>query len=101
MLNDDGTILRNVWVFLAALAGGVTALAFMNHRRMTRNEIALTVFVGTSFSLFVVPYLAHRMFGVGVDDTRGLVACCYVGAAGAYSFLPALFKKVRGKGEPL
>lgn len=102
MFGNDDTLLRNMWIFLAALAGGVTALAFLNHREMSRNEIALTVFVGTTFSLFVVPWLAHRMLGIGIDDTRGIVACCYIGAAGAYTFIPAIVKRVRnGKGDTL
>lgn len=102
MFGNEDTLIRNAWIFLAALAGGVTALAFMPWREMKPSEIALTVFVGTTFSLFVVPWLAHRMLGIGVDDTRGIVACCYIGAAGAYSFIPAIVKKVRaGKGETL
>ena len=102
MFDNDDTIIRNVWIFLAALAGGVTALAFMPHARMSRTDIALTVFVGTTFSLFVVPWLANKAFGVGVDDIRGIVACCYIGAAGAYTFIPAIVRKVRsGKGDPL
>lgn len=102
MLGSDDTLLRNLWIFLAALAGGVTALAFLNHREMSRNEVGLTVFVGTTFSLFVVPWLAHRMLGISIDDTRGIVACCYIGAAGAYTFIPAIVKKFRnGKGETL
>lgn len=102
MFDNDDTIIRNVWIFLAALAGGVTALAFMNHREMSRTDIAMTVFVGTTFSLFVVPWLANKAFGVAVDDIRGIVACCYIGAAGAYTFIPAIVKKVRsGKGDTL
>jgi len=102
VFDNDDTILRNVWMFLAALAGGVTALAFMNHRTMSRTDIALTVFVGTTFSLFVVPWLANKALGVAVDDIRGIVACCYIGAAGAYTFIPAIVKRFRnGKGETL
>jgi hypothetical membrane protein len=102
VLGSEDSLIRSAWIFLAALAGGVTALAFMNHRTMTRNEIALTVFVGTTFSLFVVPWLAHRMLGIAEGDTRGIVACCYIGAAGAYTFIPAIVKKARsGKGDSL
>lgn len=100
MFGNEDSIIRSTWIFLAALAGGVTALAFMPWRQMKANEIALTVFVGTTFSLFVVPWLAHRALGIGENDLRGIVACCYIGAAGAYTFIPKLVKKA-SKGDPV
>ncbi len=102
MIDHTDPLWRMAYIFLAALCGGVTALAFMPWKTMARGEIALTVFVGTTFSLFVVPWITQSWFGVTEGAIRGVVACCYIGAAGAYTFIPLLIRRATGKieGEP-
>lgn len=68
-------------------------------RAMAREEIALTVFVGTTFSLFVVPFIASAWMGIEEGNLRGIVACCYIGAAGAYTFIPGLIRRAASKGD--
>ena len=101
MIDHTDPIWRLAAIFLASLAGGISALAFMRWREMKRGEIVLTVFVGTTFSLFVVPWITQSWFGLSESALRGIVACCYIGAAGAFTFIPALIRKAVNRGESL
>lgn len=96
MIDHTDPLWRLLYIFLAALAGGISALAFMPVKTMLWWEIWLTVFVGTTFSLFVVPAIVQPVFGVNVDNIRFVVACCYIGAAGAFTFIPVLIKRATG-----
>jgi hypothetical protein len=95
VLDGNDPHVRMWWIFLASLAGGITALAFMKWQTMSNKEIALTVFVGTTFSLFFVPWVATAIFKMPETELRGIAACCYIGAAGAITFLPSIFDRVR------
>lgn len=87
--------LRDVWTGLAALAGGVTALSFREWRQMRTSEILMTVFVGVSFAIFVAPWVAHNLFGIGPNDTRAVAAVVYVMASGSNILVPVLIERFR------
>ena len=94
MLDTDHNTLRIIYVLMAALAGAVTALAFLSWREMTKTEIAMTLFVGASFAIFVTPWLAHIAFGMNQADVRTVAAMTYVTASGSNTLLPMLIKRL-------
>lgn len=87
--------LRDLWMGLAALAGGITALSFREWRQMRTREILMTVFVGVSFAIFVAPWVAFRVFGIDDGDTQALAAIVYVMASGSNILVPVLIDWVR------
>lgn len=84
-----------LYVFAAALAGSITSLAFMRYKTMSWGEIALTVFVGFSFAVFAVPWLAADMFGADVGSTRTICGVTYLGATGANALIPLAIRRLK------
>jgi hypothetical protein len=77
---------------VASLAGAVTALSFLPWKTMRWAEIAMTLFVGSAFATFCVPYLAGRIGNVDLNELRALCFFTYVGATGANVFLPIIIR---------
>lgn len=84
-----------LYVFAAALAGSITSLSFMRWEKMTWGEIALTIFVGFSFAVFAVPWLAADIIGADVGDTRAICGITYIGATGANALIPLAIKRMK------
>lgn len=80
---------------LAAVAGAVTALSMLEWKRMTWPEILLTIFVGTTFSVFAVPWLAADLVGADIDSLRVACGITYMGATGANILIPVAIKRFR------
>lgn len=93
-MDHNDPILRMVYTLMAAIAGAVTALAFMRWKDMGTTEIGLTLFVGASFAIFVTPWVAHIVFGVNQGDIRTVAALTYVTASGSNVLLPTLIRKL-------
>lgn len=87
---------RFVYTIFAAVAGAVTALSMLEWKRMTWQEITLTVFVGATFSLFAVPWLAADVAGVKIDNLRVICGVTYMGATGANILIPVAIRRLRG-----
>lgn len=94
MFDNDHTTLRIIYVLMAALAGAVTALAFLSWKEMSKTEIALTLFVGASFAIFVTPWIAHLAFGMNEADVRTIAGLTYITASGSNTLLPMLIKRM-------
>jgi hypothetical protein len=92
-MDDQGFSIR-AYVWLAAVGGAITALAFRPWQKMTKPEIALTLFVGFSFSVFCTPWFAHEIAGFAESDTRALAALTYIFASGSNILLPVAIRFV-------
>jgi hypothetical protein len=93
-MDHNDPVVRLIYTLMAAVAGSVTALAFMKWKEMSNAEIALTLFVGASFALFVTPWVAHLVFGLNGADVRTISGLTYVTASGSNTLLPMLIRKV-------
>ncbi|WP_069338320.1 hypothetical protein [Sphingobium yanoikuyae] len=80
------------YTIMAALAGAVTALAFRPWKKMTGLEIALTLFVGFSFAIFVSPWVAHSIMQVPANEPRAASFITYVMGAGSNILLPRIIQ---------
>lgn len=94
-MDIDGPLMRWLWPLLASLAGAVTALSFRPYRRMKAIDIAMTLFVGTSFAVFVGPWVGHMVFGNENPNFRVLGAILYLMATGSNILIPVLIKHLR------
>lgn len=77
---------------IASLAGAVTALSFLPWKTMRWAEICMTLFVGSAFATFGVPYLVGTLGGVELGELRALCFFTYIGATGANVFLPIIIR---------
>jgi len=95
MQDVDNHLTRWLWPLLASLAGAITALSFRPYRKMSRGDIAMAVFVGTSFSVFVAPWVGEMVFGQENPDYRILGALYYIMATGSNVLIPVMIRKLR------
>lgn len=82
-------VVRHGYLLMAAIAGSVTALSFRQWKTMTTAEIALTLFVGASFAIFVTPLIAEWMT---IDSPRGVAALTYITASGSNVLIPVAIR---------
>lgn len=82
-----------VYVAIAALAGSITALSLLAWRKMTWAEIIMSIVVGCSFAVFVVPYAVETWVGVDLANVRAICFFTYVGATGANAFIPVIVRR--------
>ena len=92
-MNGDHPWWANLYLMFAAFCGSVTSLSLMQWKTMERKEVMLTLFVGTTFSVFVAPFIASSVFHVDVGNLQALCAAMYFGATGANAFIPMLIKR--------
>lgn len=94
-MGADHPIMRNVYIVMAALAGSITSLAFMNWRQMDWPERGLTVFVGATFAIFAVPWIWFDVLGwrnASLNDLRYACGLAYAGGTCANAFIPLLIR---------
>lgn len=92
----EGEHTRLAYTAMAAMAGAITALSFMRWREMSWPEILMTVFVGSAFSIFAVPWLAADVGGMDIENLRVICGITYLGATGANIFIPIAIRRLRG-----
>lgn len=92
---------RALYIAMAALAGSVTALSFMPWRTMRWSEIVMTLFVGSGFAAFGVPYLVGDLAGVEIANLRAICFFTYIGATGANAFVPVIIRWMKARLEKL
>jgi hypothetical protein len=85
---DDNQLLRWLWPVLASLAGAVTALSFRPYAKMSPIDIVMALCVGTTFALFVSPWVAHAAFGYEPPGIRVVGALYYLMASGSNVLIP-------------
>lgn len=100
-MNEQHDQLRVVYIAMAALAGSITALSFMPWRTMRWSEIAMTLFVGSAFAAFGVPYLVGDLGGIQIDNLRAICFFTYIGATGANAFVPIIIRWAKRRLEKL
>jgi len=93
-MNGDHPWWANLYLMFAAFCGSVTSLSLMQWKTMERKEVMLTLFVGTTFSVFVAPFIAAAVFNIDIEKLRAMCFVMYVGATGANAFLPAIIKRI-------
>ncbi len=92
MFDPQERWLQHVYVFMAAVAGAVTALSLMRWKEMSAPEIMLTLFVGASCAIFVTPWAAHALLGLNDTSVRTIAGLTYVTASGSNIIIPKLIK---------
>lgn len=94
---DDSPWQRVVYIGMAAVAGAITALSLMDRARMTRWDMVLTVFVGTSFALFAVPYLTADVLHLERSTLSAACGLTYLGGTFGNALIPPLLRKLKKK----
>ncbi len=93
---NDTDHARYFYVGMASVAGAITALSMLPWKRMSWSEILLTIFVGTTFSVFAVPWMAADLAGMNIDNLRVICGITYMGATGANILIPVAIRRLRG-----
>ncbi len=94
MLMMDHPFTRALYLALAAFAGSITALALRPYKDLNRIEIAFSIFVGFSFSIFVGPWILVQMYGAGPVDHQIAGGVLYISAIGSHGLIPVAVKKL-------
>lgn len=97
-------LIKYLYIPLAALAGAISSLGARRWRNMSKGKIALAILMGSTFALFVTPWVAHEYIGVKEDDARAIVALTYLFAIAAHLILPWIIHRLErliGTGEML
>lgn len=92
---EDNPLMKWLWPLLASLAGAVTALSFRPYKKMAPIDIFMALFVGTTFSWFVSPVVAHATLGYTPDSIRGMGAIFYVMATGSNVLIPFAVQRLK------
>jgi hypothetical protein len=93
-MDADNPLIRAVYIGMAAVAGSITALSMMRWQEMGRGQIALTLFVGTTFAFFVVPWATVSILKIQDQTLQTACALTYLGGTCANAFLPKIIKKI-------
>lgn len=88
-MNDYRNML---WPMLAAIAGAITALSARPFETMTKTQIALALFVGSSFAFFVGPLIVHALYGEANLDFRVVGGIFYLLSTGSNIFIPRMIR---------
>lgn len=82
------------WTTLAAVAGALTALSAKPFANMSKTEIMLALFVGSSFAVFVGPWAVHLIYGGEPIDLRIMGGIYYIMASASNVLIPLLVRKL-------
>ncbi len=94
-MDHTNPLMRWLWPLLASFAGSVTAMSFRSFKQMTAGEIAVALFVGASFSIFVTPLVIHMVYGpVPSINLQLLGAMFYITATSWNILLPWLVRRI-------
>lgn len=77
---------------MAAIAGAITSLAWRDYKHMSAIEIVMTIFVGFSFAIFVVPLMLSSALHISEMDIRKVAGITYIAASGANMLLPLMWR---------
>lgn len=89
---EDNPIFRWMWMVLASFAGAVTALSLRPYKNMQPLDIVIALIVGTTFALFVSPWVAHAAFGYEPPGIRVVGALYYIMASGSNILIPVAIR---------
>lgn len=87
---DHPDPLRNLYFALTALCGSITALAYMEWKRMGWIERTLNLFIGLAFAFIVAPWAAHALLRIDEGDARAICMVTYIFSAGWPLILPRM-----------
>lgn len=81
---------RSAAIVMAAAAGSITALSFMDWRSMDGWTRVMTFAVGFSFAIFMVPWFAADLLRLDITSLRAVCGVTYAGAAASQALMPRL-----------
>lgn len=84
------------WLGLAAIAGAITALTFRPWEGMTKPQIAMSLFVGASFAIFLGPPVLHAMYGPGPINLQFAGGVIYIMGTASNALIPLAIKWITG-----
>lgn len=96
-MDHESTLLRYVYIGMAAISGAIVSLSLMPWQKMTKGERGMAIFVGTAFALFGVPWIVGSLMNVDITPLRVACGITFVGAVGAPSFIPRLVQFINKK----
>lgn len=94
-MDADSPIMRQIYIGIAAIAGAITALSLMNWRNMSWPEVWITLFVGASFAMFAVPWLAGDILKINDSTLRAACGLTYLGGTCANALIPPLIRRAK------
>lgn len=100
-MNEPQDHARMAYIAMATIAGSITSLSFMPWRTMKVADIVMTLFVGSGFAAFGVPYLVGDLAGIAIDNLRAICFFTYIGATGANAFVPVIIRWAKRRLEKL
>lgn len=92
---NENEHVRTVFIIMSAIAGSVTALSFLDYRKMTWVEIGMTLFVGFAFAVILVPWIAADWLRVDVSNLRAICASVYLGGTAWNSLMPIIIRRLK------
>lgn len=92
---NDHPYATRLYIFLAGVAGAVTSLSMMQWRSMTWSERLMTIFVGTAFSMFAMPWIAADWARIDITNLRAICALTYLGGTGANILIPVIIRRFK------
>ncbi len=98
-MDADHPVMRYVYIVIAAVGGAIVSLSFAKWQEMPWRERGMSVFVGTLFALFGVPWLVGDIMGVDIAPLRVACGITFFGALGAPSFIPPILGAIRKWGK--
>jgi hypothetical protein len=94
-MDPENPFARMAYTFMAATAGSITALSMMKWKEMSGAEVALTLFVGAAFAIFVAPWAASKWLNIDYNtDMQGMCAIVYAAGSLSNVLIPLARKKI-------
>jgi hypothetical protein len=94
-VDADDPVRHYAWIFGAAIAGAISAQPVMRWKEMNWAERILTVFVGSTFAVFLTPLIASRVLRIDDHDLQTVCALTYLAGTIGNAVVPILI--ARGK----
>jgi RsiW-degrading membrane proteinase PrsW (M82 family) len=84
---------RMVLIGMSAIGGAIVSLWSLPWKQMAWKEIIFTLFVGTVFAIFGVPYVVADWMHVDIGPLRVACGTTFFGAAFGVPLMPLLQRK--------
>lgn len=94
MITDPDSGTARIYLLMAAVAGSVSSLSMRKYREMSAVEIAISLFVGATFAIFVTPLILGPTVGADVE-TQKVAGITYVMATGWNILMPFAISRVK------
>ena len=87
------------WSILSAVCGSVVPIiALSNDEKVGFKKALLMAFTGSSFAIFLAPWIAR---GIGISGAEGFAALCWIMGATGVFITKILYKWLDNRGDEL